>query len=119
MLATAEWVHWAGTIRPHSAIGMPTPAEHETARAPIDFADPLGHPPSRRNPHRPQHPNRALKTVQLRPDGTGKLITSMRAPAERANALIKHFKALRHVTISPTAITAAALVILTLHKGFW
>ena len=41
----------------------------------------------------------------------------MRAPAERA--LIKHFKALRHVTISPTAITAAALVILTLHKGFW
>jgi len=43
----------------------------------------------------------------------------MRAPAERANALIKHFKALRHVTASPTAITAAALVILTLHKGFW
>jgi len=29
--ATAEWVHWAGTIRPHSAIGMRTPAEHEAA----------------------------------------------------------------------------------------
>ena len=47
----------------------------------------------------------------------------MRAPAERANALIKHFKALRHVTLSPTTITttitAAALVILTLHKGLW
>jgi len=50
------------------------------------------------------------------------LITSMRVPAERANALIKHFKALRHVTLSPTAITtitAAALVTLTLHKGIW
>lgn len=43
----------------------------------------------------------------------------MRAPAERANALIKHFKALRHVTLSPTTITTAALVILTLHKGLW
>ena len=33
----------------------------------------------------------------------------MRAPAERANAPIKHFKPLQHVTLSPTAITAAAL----------
>ena len=50
------------------------------------------------------------------------LISSMRAPAERANALIKHFKALKHVTLDPRAITtiaAAALVILTLHKGIW
>ena len=34
MLATAEWVHWAGTIRPHSAIGRRTPVEHEAARVP-------------------------------------------------------------------------------------
>lgn len=33
-LATAEWVHWFNTIRPHSAIGMRTPAEHEAAWAP-------------------------------------------------------------------------------------
>ena len=33
-VATAEWVHWAGTIRPHSAIGMRNPAEHEAAWAP-------------------------------------------------------------------------------------
>ena len=33
-VATAEWVHWAGTIRSHSAIGMRTPAEHEAAWAP-------------------------------------------------------------------------------------
>ena len=34
VLATAEWVHWAGTIRPHSAIDMRTPTEHKAARAP-------------------------------------------------------------------------------------
>ena len=34
LVATAGWVHWAGTIRPHSAIGMPTPAEHATPPAP-------------------------------------------------------------------------------------
>ncbi len=28
-LATAEWVHWYNTVRPHSAIGMLTPVEHE------------------------------------------------------------------------------------------
>lgn len=42
----------------------------------------------------------------------------MRAPAE--NTLIKHFKALKHIALDPraiTTITAAALVILTLHKG--
>ena len=33
-VATAEWVHWAGTVRPHSAIGMRTPAEHEATWAP-------------------------------------------------------------------------------------
>lgn len=50
------------------------------------------------------------------------LITCMRAPAERANAPIKHFKPLRHVTLSPTAVTtiaAAALVTLTHHKDPW
>ena len=34
MLATAEWVHWFNTTRPHSAIGMRTPAEHEAAWTP-------------------------------------------------------------------------------------
>lgn len=32
--ATAQWVHWYNTVRPHSAIGMRTPAEHEAARTP-------------------------------------------------------------------------------------
>ncbi|QQC21068.1 DDE-type integrase/transposase/recombinase [Actinomyces naeslundii] len=34
VVATAEWVHWFTTTRPHSAIGMRTPAEHEAAWAP-------------------------------------------------------------------------------------
>ena len=33
-VATAEWVHWAGTIRPHSAIGMRTPVDHAAAWVP-------------------------------------------------------------------------------------
>lgn len=46
--------------------------------------------------------------------------TYMRAPSERANALLKGFKALKRVTLDPTAITniaATALVILNLNNG--
>lgn len=49
------------------------------------------------------------------------LISALRAPAERANALLKStFTALRRITVCPWkigAITAAALVILTMHRG--
>ena len=49
------------------------------------------------------------------------LITALRAPAERANALFRsNFKALRRVTLCPQrigTIVAAALVILTMHHG--
>lgn len=52
-----------------------------------------------------------------------RLITALRAPAERANALLKSsFKALRRVTVCPWrigAIVAAALVILTMQRGRW
>lgn len=51
------------------------------------------------------------------------LITALRAPAERANALLKSsFKALRRVTVCPLrigTIVAAALVVLTMHRGRW
>ncbi|MGH7206877.1 MAG: transposase family protein [Nitrospiraceae bacterium] len=50
-----------------------------------------------------------------------RLISILRAPAERANALLKTtWKALRHVTLSPeriTEITAAAIVLLHLQRG--
>ena len=45
------------------------------------------------------------------------LLSALRAPAERANAMFKHFKALQRVSLDPAAITtimAAALVIITL-----
>jgi transposase len=31
-LATAQWAHWYNTVRPHSAIGMHTPIQHEQTR---------------------------------------------------------------------------------------
>ena len=45
------------------------------------------------------------------------LLSAMRAPAERANAMFKHFRALQRVSPGPATITtimAAALVIITL-----
>ncbi|SDN19585.1 integrase core domain-containing protein [Actinomyces ruminicola] len=37
--ATAEWVHWFNTVRPHSAIDMHAPIEHEQAYTPPDDTD--------------------------------------------------------------------------------
>ena len=34
VVTIAEWVHWAGTTRPHSANGMRTPIQHEQAYTP-------------------------------------------------------------------------------------
>ena len=45
------------------------------------------------------------------------LLSALRAPAERANAMFKHFRALQRVSLDPATITtimAAALVIITL-----
>ncbi|MDO4899758.1 integrase core domain-containing protein [Actinomyces sp.] len=36
VFATAEWVHWFNTTRPHSAIGMHAPIQHEQAYTPPD-----------------------------------------------------------------------------------
>ncbi|MCG7323743.1 transposase family protein [Arsenicicoccus bolidensis] len=47
---------------------------------------------------------------------------ALRAPAERANAILKTYRALRNVTLDPNrigAITAAALVIATMTRGRW
>jgi hypothetical protein len=50
-------------------------------------------------------------------------ITALRAPAERANALLKSgFNALRRITVCPQrigGIVAAALVLLTMQRGRW
>lgn len=50
------------------------------------------------------------------------LLSALRAPAERANAMFKHFRALQRVSLDPATITtimAAALVIITLWHDSW
>ncbi|GAB2485221.1 hypothetical protein GCM10027030_19150 [Luteococcus sediminum] len=64
------------------------------------------------------------KGYHLDPDNRcrNRLLTGLRAPAERANAILKHFKALQKVTLNPwriTQITRSALVIATATRGSW
>ena len=102
---TAARTHALPALYRAASLGLPTLADKGYTAAGIGIKVPAKTP----------HPD---------PDTRwrNELISSMRTPAERANALIKHFKALKHVTLDPRAITtiaAAALVILTLHKGIW
>lgn len=66
-------------------------------------------------------PNRARRSAAHTDDRThDQTLTALRAPAERANALLKNtWRALRLITINPTRITeaaAAALVLLHLQR---
>ena len=102
---TAARPHALPALYRAASLGLPTLADKGYTGAGIGIKVPA------KNPH--PDPDTRWRN---------ELISSMRAPAERANALIKHFKALKHVTLDPRAITtiaAAALVILTLHKGIW
>ena len=102
---TAARTHALPALYRAASLGLPTLADKGYTAAGIGIKVPA------KNPHPDPDTRRR-----------NELISSMRAPAERANALIKHFKALKHVTLDPRAITtiaAAALVILTLHKGIW
>ena len=66
MLATAEWVHWAGTIRPHSAIGMRTPAEHEAAWAPDRHRQEQSQPATTGTRQTSHHKTQGLTHIQVR-----------------------------------------------------
>ncbi len=60
-----------------------------------------------------------IKGNNLAPDNRAQntLINALRAPTERANALLKRtWKALERVTVDPGRITAAALVLLHLQR---
>lgn len=65
------------------------------------------------------------KGANLAPDNQARnlLITALRAPAERGNALLKStWKALRRITLCPWRIgqiVTAALVLLTVQRGRW
>ena len=82
--------------------GLPTLADKGYTRAGIGIKTPIKGP-------RPCPDDAAYNTIQA----------GLRAPAERANALLKDFKALRKVSLAPSTITtiaSAALVILNLNN---
>jgi hypothetical protein len=101
---TAARTHVLPALYPAAANGLPTLTDKGYAGAGIGILVPTkGHQLCADNRTRNQ------------------LISALRAPAERANALLKStWKALRRVTLDPWrigAVTAAALVLLTMQKG--
>jgi DDE superfamily endonuclease len=103
---TAARAHVLPALYPAAAAGLPTFTDKGYAGAGIG----IHHPHKGRNLD-PQTRSRNL------------IITAMRAPAERANALLKStWKALRRVTLCPWrigTIVAAALFLLTMQRGRW
>ena len=100
---TAARLHVLGALYPAAAHGLPTLTDKGYTGAGIGI-----HVPT--------------KGRDLAPDNRARnrLINALRAPAERANALLKRtWKALERITLDPWrigAITAAALVLLKLQK---
>lgn len=103
---TAARAHVLPALYPAAAAGLPTLADKGYTGAGIGIHIPV-------------------KGANLDPDTRcrNQLITGLRAPAERANALLKNsFKALKHITLCPRRIghiTTAALVLLTINGGRW
>ena len=103
---TAARKHALPALYPAAAAGLPTLADKGYTGARIGIHVPL-------------------KGADLPPDNksTNLLITALRAPAERANAILKSsWRALRRITLCPWRIghiVAAALVLSTMERGRW
>lgn len=103
---TAARAHALPALYPAAANGLPTLADKGYTGAGIGVHVPL-------------------KGANLDIDNRTRnmAITALRAPAERANAILKSgWKALRRVTVCPWRIghiAAAALVLTTMHRGRW
>lgn len=103
---TAAREHALPALYPAAAAGLPTLTDKGYTGAGIGIKVPT-------------------RGANLSIDNTARnlLISALRAPAERANALLKStFKALRRVTVCPWRIgniVAAALVLLTMQRGRW
>lgn len=81
----------------------------------------------------PPHPGRSSAGIGIHTPFKGtnldhgnhcynRLQRALRAPAERPNAILKSYRALRHVTLSPHRIgdiVAATFVIATMTRGRW
>lgn len=100
---TAARLHVLGALYPAAAQGLPTLTDKGYTGAGIGI-----HVPTKG------------RNLALDNQTRNRLISALRAPAERANALLKRtWKALERVTLDPWrigAITAAALVLLELQK---
>jgi hypothetical protein len=93
-------------LYPHALRGLPVLADKGYTGAGIGV-----HTPVRHHPHGPLHiDNRCYN----------RLITALRAPTERGDALLGRWRALDRVTLCPqriSAIAAAALVLTSLDRG--
>ena len=103
---TAARAHALPTLYPAAAAGLPTLTDKGYTGAGIGI----------------QVPTKGPK-LSIDNQARNLLISATRAPAERANALLKTtFKALRRITVCPWRIgniVTAALVILTMQRGRW
>jgi hypothetical protein len=93
-------------LYPHAARGLPVLADKGYTGAGVGV-----HVPVRRHPDGPLHTDNRCYN---------RLITALRAPAERGHALLGRWRALDRVTVSPQrigAIAAAALVLTSLDRG--
>ncbi len=103
---TAAREHVLGALYPAAAAGLKTLADKGYLGAGIGILVPI-------------------KGGNLAPDNRARntMISALRAPAERANALLKRtWKTLERITLDPgriTAIIAAALVLLHLQRPAW
>ena len=93
-------------LYPHAARGLPVLADKGYTGAGIGVHVPIKH-----QPDGPLHADNRCYN---------RLITALRAPAERGHALLGRWRALDRVTVSPHrigAIAAAALVLTSLDRG--
>jgi hypothetical protein len=93
-------------LYPHAARGLPVLADKGYTGAGIGVHVPIKHQPAG-----PLHADNRCYN---------RLITALRAPAERGHALLGRWRALDRVTVSPHrigAIVAAALVLTSLDRG--
>ncbi len=93
-------------LYPHAARGLPVLADKGYTGAGVGIHVPVKHQPDGRL----HSDNRCYN----------RLITALRAPTERANALLGRWRALDRVTVCPQrigAIAAAALVLTSLDRG--
>jgi DDE superfamily endonuclease len=93
-------------LYPHAARGLPVLADKGYTGAGVGI-----HVPIKPSPQGRLHINNRCYN---------RLITALRAPAERGNALLGHWRALDRVTLCPQrigAIAAAALVLTSLDRG--